>query len=154
MMSLLRKISTSQIAACASQTIDRTGYFMKSCIDDIYFVSVRYLQRIIRRNITFQVNTRFPKYSPKHDLYTNLHCVFKLIHIQFKSGSGQVDTDKLLDDIFIQNVQQNIFSTISKGQFRFSGSFPVLLKPYPVIRVYEDDLDRGVFHASPLFTRY
>ncbi len=93
-------------------------------------------------------------YCSERDLIIDLHCVFKLIHIQFKSGSGKLDTDKLLDNIFNQNVQQNIFSTISKGQLKFCSSFPVSLRPYSTNRVYEDDFVRGIFLSSPLFTRY
>jgi hypothetical protein len=154
MMTLFRIISTSQIAACASQTIYRTGYFMKSCIRNFYFVSVMNLQSIIHRNIPFRGSSSIPKYSSERDFNVDLQCVFQLIQIQFNTGMGLLDTDILLTDFFNQNVQQNIFSTINKGQFKFSGSFPVLLKLYPVNRMYEDDFVRGVFHASPIFTRY
>jgi hypothetical protein len=154
MMTLLRKVYTSQIAACASQTIDRTGSFMRSCIRDIYFVSVKYLQRIIRRNIPLHLSSRFPKYYSERNFNAYLQCVLQSFQIQFNTGMKLMDTEILLPDLFNQNGQQNIFSTISKVQFKFSGSFPVLLIPYPVNRIYNDDFVRGIFHASPLFTRY
>jgi len=154
MLTLLRIFFTSQIAACASQTIDLTGSIMKSGICEFYFFPVMYLQSIIHRNIPFQVSSSYPKYSSERDFYIALLCVLQSIQIQFRTVNGLIDTDKLLSWIFNQNVQQNIFWTLRKGQLRFSGSSPILLKPYQVKLVCEEDFVRGIFHASPLFTRY